>query len=72
MKGGLLGRPRTIITEDIRTGCERLGSRNKTAEPAYTVRASSYTTDAVRGSTEKLKLKTPSGLVFRVKSRNKQ
>lgn len=41
-----------------------IGSSNKTAKPAYTVRASSYTADKVRECTEKLKLITPPGLVF--------
>lgn len=51
MKGGLLGRPRTI-TEDTRNRCERLVSRKKTTGPAYTVRVISYTTDTVRERTK--------------------
>lgn len=69
MKGGLLGRPRTIIAEDIRIICE-ISEQKENSGPSYIVRVSSYTTDTVRERTEKLRLTTPSGLVFRVKNRH--
>lgn len=69
MKGGLLGRPRTI-TEDTRYRCERLESRNKTAEPAYTVREISYITDTVRELTKKAEA-GDTVWVFKVKNRRK-
>lgn len=70
MKGGLLGRLRTI-TEDTRNRCERLVSRKKTTGSAYTVRVISYTTDTVRERTKKTEAHDAVWFIFQSKNRHK-